>query len=457
VFRFVPDKRQDELLEQKVVDSDLFKWSMDNIKKVISELPQPTSKRTPSTLQQISTGIDQEIADTTALLERSDRAHPLSSFIPSHERWRKERGLASDFSDLDELNTRLAYLKVRSEQVRSTLLTTPFSPEKDFDRGCLGNAVNVYTLFASDVLVTTVDAFDRLPDLCFDLLVIEEASQLRILKLLKVITKVVRGRRHQTAPKILLSGDAQQLPPFVDSFNEVKPDLFGYLDPILLGAVVHLDHRRLLKLRRSETPFDSICNRHKERVARLTTQWRMRPNLARIVNELFYSDEKWIFPPKDKEVDSGRICWKNSVGEHDYRGTSSFNESEVEAVKSIIRSRILGTDDVLVITPYAAQANILRSALPSISVTTIDGCQGIQAPIVIVSFVRFDFSVKHDFVIEPRRMNVALSRASEILCLVGNYQKLTQKLAEADPADFPHLRGLVSIFWSSAPGVFFIE
>ena len=454
VFRFVPHKRLDELIERKVVSSELFEWSIANKKRIESELPEPNFERTPATLQDASIRVDQEIATTTALLQRSNSQTPLSSFIPSHERWRKACGLVSDLCDVDELNTRLGYLEWRSQQIHSSLVKTPYAPAKDFDRGPLRTASNVHALFASDVLVTTVDAFDRLPDIFFDLVVVEEASQLRLLKLLKVFNKVMRGRSDCTAPKILMSGDPQQLPPFIELFNKPDRDLFRYLSPTMLREARSINRLRLRELRAMESPFDSLCKRHgdTERVACLRTQWRMRPNIACVVSSLFYSDEDWWFPPDHLKSDLGRIIWMNSTGHSDALGTSAFNESEVTATKKLINWLKPNIDDVLVITPYAAQVTKLRSGLPwRIKITTIDGCQGIEAPFVIVSFVTLDFSLTHDFVIEPRRMNVALSRASEVLCLVGNYQQLAQNIKQVEPNAFPHMTGLAKFFSRKGP------
>ena len=92
-----------------------------------------------------------------------------------------------------------------------------------------------------------------------------------------------------------------------------------------------------------------------------------------------------------------------------------------------------------IISPYAAQVNLLKEALPDHykgCVHTIDSIQGSEYDIVIFSFVRsFKKSVAEDpavnvgFVADMRRLNVSLSRARCKLIMVGNLKTLTNKNA----------------------------
>src|SRR5262249_3119810 len=144
---------------------------------------------------------------------------------------------------------------------------------------------------------------------------------------------------------------------------------------------------------------------------------------------------------------------------HFQDGSSCYNDVELQVVASLLRT-IPPTFSVLVVSPYAAQVRRLIDLAKGfaaeddrISARTIDGCQGRQADIVIVSFVRLDFKSPKEFIAEPRRLNVALSRARERLYLVGNRRDLLDSLGRA--SDLPHMQGLSAL--SADPDVVSIQ
>ena len=82
---------------------------------------------------------------------------------------------------------------------------------------------------------------------------------------------------------------------------------------------------------------------------------------------------------------------------------------------------------VAILAPYAGQIRLLRAALrlapprlrSKITVSTIDGFQGREADAVVLSTVRSNGSGSLGFVADPRRVNVALTRARRALVVVG--------------------------------------
>jgi superfamily I DNA and/or RNA helicase len=96
--------------------------------------------------------------------------------------------------------------------------------------------------------------------------------------------------------------------------------------------------------------------------------------------------------------------------------TGQFTDCEGER-------RSLSVDDVLVVAPYNAQVNALREALPGHPVGTVDKFQGQEAPIVIYSMTSSsmnDAPRGMDFLYDPHRLNVAISRARALAILVAS-------------------------------------
>jgi uncharacterized protein len=79
--------------------------------------------------------------------------------------------------------------------------------------------------------------------------------------------------------------------------------------------------------------------------------------------------------------------------------------------------------DVLVVTPFNAQVRCLREKLPQgIQVGSVDKFQGMEAPVVIVSLCSSTLEEAPrgaSFLLNPNRLNVAVSRAEALAIVVG--------------------------------------
>ena len=82
-----------------------------------------------------------------------------------------------------------------------------------------------------------------------------------------------------------------------------------------------------------------------------------------------------------------------------------------------------------IITPYDAQKRIIIKNLQktyneinydSLTIDTIDGFQGMERDLIIISLVRSNDDGKIGFVNDPRRINVMLTRAKRGLIVIGN-------------------------------------
>ena len=111
---------------------------------------------------------------------------------------------------------------------------------------------------------------------------------------------------------------------------------------------------------------------------------------------------------------------------------SKFNEGEADMIiKYIKRLKNWGIQDgeIAIISPYNAQVDLLKLALreesPLIEIGTVDGFQGREKLVIIISLVRSNDDFEIGFLKESRRLNVALTRAKCHLVVVCNGEFMT--------------------------------
>ncbi|MPM86934.1 hypothetical protein SDC9_134027 [bioreactor metagenome] len=131
----------------------------------------------------------------------------------------------------------------------------------------------------------------------------------------------------------------------------------------------------------------------------------------------------------------------NNYKEEKNGQNSCYNETEVEVIDKMLKDindscEALGQKkEVAVITFYGAQARLLQKELVSsnkyrnlkLRVGTVDRFQGMEREIVIVSFVRNNNKGDIGFAKDPKRINVALSRAQNLLVIVGCSELFCEK------------------------------
>ena len=246
----------------------------------------------------------------------------------------------------------------------------------------------------------------------FDLVIIDEAARSTPPELLIPILR---------AKKVILIGDHYQLPPSVSDY--LRDDV-EFLDSLTLEFLEKSFFERI---------FEQIPAEHK---AMLTEQFRMPPEVGNLISELFYHGQlkNGIIKSKDNFVSPETIKWIDVVGVNRKDGTSRYNIEEISAIHNLlldIAKKIPKgkKKEVAVITPYTAQKENLRKMIKKveeqigthklqIKCGTVDSFQGQEADIVIYSCVRTDGNLS--FLIDKRRLNVALSRVRENLFIVGH-------------------------------------
>jgi len=253
----------------------------------------------------------------------------------------------------------------------------------------------------------------------FDLLVVDEAGQMSLANLLVMA---------RCAKTILLVGDQQQLaqPSQADHPGESGLSCLEYL---MQGAHV--------------VPGD--------RGVFLSTSWRMEPSLTAMVSELFYDGRLKANPVN--VVNAIRWCqpFISASGQPmprqgllfepvEHNGCSVVCEAEIDRIEQIVdallngsycnaeaggeKHGVLGPEQILVTAPYNVQVNRLQQRLGQRArVGTVDKFQGQEAPVAIHSLTASDGDEAPrglGFLLEPNRLNVAISRAQCLSIVVGS-------------------------------------
>ena len=236
--------------------------------------------------------------------------------------------------------------------------------------------------------------------------------------------------------RVILAGDHCQLPPTVKSYEALKAGL-------------------------GKTLMERIVENKPEVVTLLKMQYRMNEEIMRFSSDWFYNNQvesapdvkyrsildldipmSWIDTSQfDFPEDSGISFKEEFVGESFGR----INKAEAELTmlalqqyfEKIGKERILNERiDVGVISPYRAQVQYLRQQLKKreffkpyrglISVNTVDGFQGQERDVIMISLVRSNDDGQIGFLRDLRRMNVAITRARMKLIILGDASTLTR-------------------------------
>jgi superfamily I DNA and/or RNA helicase len=105
---------------------------------------------------------------------------------------------------------------------------------------------------------------------------------------------------------------------------------------------------------------------------------------------------------------------------------SIINEIEAEIAIKLANDYLkigLTEDDIGIISPYADQVKIIQEKTP-VEVKTVDGFQGREKEIIIISTVRSNENGNIGFLRDLRRLNVAITRAKRKLIIIGNINTL---------------------------------
>lgn len=313
-------------------------------------------------------------------------------------RGKRKRGSESFHQQLDRLKSRATELEVR---------------------------INAELFQEARVIACTLTgAANRVLDgMKFTTLFIDEAAQALEAACWIPIRKVSR---------VIFAGDHQQLPPTVKSIAALKAGL-------------------------GKTLMERIVENKPEVVTLLQVQYRMNDKIMQFSSREFYGGKLQTAPEiKFRGIldYDNPMSWYNTddlpdeiESKEEFVGESfgRINKAETELTLQhlelyygrIGKQRILDERiDVGIISPYRAQVQLLRRMIKKreffkpfrhlISVNTVDGFQGQERDVIILSLVRSNDEGQIGFLRDLRRMNVAITRARMKLIILGSVDTLTK-------------------------------
>ena len=266
------------------------------------------------------------------------------------------------------------------------------------------------------------------------------------------------------ASRVILAGDHCQLPPTVKSIAALRAGL-------------------------GKTLMDRIAENKPEVVTLLKIQYRMNDEIMRFSSDWFYggkvesapqikyrsvldydhpitwidtgegSEERRVKSEEfnsssddasegsEEQENSSLFTHHSSLYKEQFVGESFGRINKAEAELTLLtlaeyftkigKQRVLNDSiDVGIISPYRAQVQYLKKLIKKyeffkpyrrlISVNTVDGFQGQERDVILISLVRSNDEGQIGFLKDLRRMNVAMTRARMKLIILGNKETMTQ-------------------------------
>ena len=231
----------------------------------------------------------------------------------------------------------------------------------------------------------------------------------------------------EKANRVILAGDYHQLPPTIKCIEAQREGL-------------------------DVTLMERVSSKWDNSKAMLDIQYRMHPDIMTFSSEWFYNGRLRAFKGLEERVIipyDYTVVWYNTAGcnfteQQKVNSTSIFNKEEAlilinklesyvskVGIERIVEERI----DFGIITPYKLQVNYLRLLIKNntvlrrirkyISVNSVDGFQGQEKDVILISMVRSNTEMNIGFLSDLRRMNVAMTRARMKLIMVGDINTLS--------------------------------
>lgn len=266
-------------------------------------------------------------------------------------------------------------------------------------------------LQTADVFIGTPTSIgDRsIREKTFDLLVFDEATQ---------ATEPLSWIPIARTNKVVMAGDHFQLPPTVRSKEAESRGL---------GVTLF------------ERYFEILSPDYKQLIER---QYRMHEKIMGFSSKIFYNDKLVAdesvrlkvladLPGVRRTADTeSPLLFLDTAGKGyeeklEEGSQSRYNPEEAELVLAELRKHLeLGVPpaEIAVISAYSAQVRLLvsKNPDPQVEIDSVDGFQGREKELVIVSLVRSNMEGEMGFLADTRRMNVAMTRARKRLVVIGD-------------------------------------
>ncbi|EDO45106.1 predicted protein, partial [Nematostella vectensis] len=241
--------------------------------------------------------------------------------------------------------------------------------------------------------------------------------------------------------QIILAGDPFQLGPVLRSPVAISYGLnVSLLERLMSGLLYARDETRFV----DHGCYDPLL------VTKLVNNYRSHPSLLRLPSALFYHSELRVCAERTMREQLSQwemlptqgtpLVFHGLKGEDMREGNSPSWFNPVEAVQVVRYVQALKNSatcpiklaDLGIITPYKKQVEKIRLLLSrvgidEVKVGSVEEFQGQERPAIIISTVRsteamvgFDVAHTIGFLDNPKRFNVAVTRAQSLLVVVGN-------------------------------------
>jgi hypothetical protein len=262
----------------------------------------------------------------------------------------------------------------------------------------------------------------------FDLLVVDEASMMRLPEL------ILSGSFLSKSSQILVAGDHRQLPP-IQAHNWEKEDrrtleemasFLSAMDFLRLLRQEDLGIERISCKHTADIPAERLCESHRchSVVAEFLREWVYEKDKID-----FRSDQKQTLAASQPKTDGLKVVLEPEnvfvLIVHDEAESFQSNLVEASIVEALVRN--VKSEGIGVITPHNAQKGLLKNMLSeccqNARVDTVERYQGGEADFIIISSTVSDpdyVRSESDFLLNLNRINVAISRMKKKLVIIAS-------------------------------------
>jgi len=320
---------------------------------------------------------------------------------------------------IKSLENEIQFKSSEEDKLRKDMENIQFTIEqKKEERISLLNSIDDDILAKSKLIAATVisSAKPVLDNVIFDVMLMDEASQVASYESLIPLLK---------CKKFILVGDDKQLQP-IEKSNLLKE----------------------LKL----SIFNRLKDKYPENSSFLDTQYRMNKMIADMASNLFYDGKLKTFAGIADQTLEYQLDTETRIiinpktpltfidtdeAEYYENGIEGGCENTLEAklvihIVNALLDNNVKPSEIGVITPYKKHKSAIIKLLDNttVEVNTVDGFQGREKEVIIMSFCKSKIGrlgkFSRNFIEDPTRLNVAITRARKKLVIIGNSKTLEQ-------------------------------
>ncbi|MFC1759632.1 AAA domain-containing protein [Planctomycetota bacterium] len=335
------------------------------------------------------------------------REYSLDVMVENHENMRWVRELLNDADSLYRKSAR--YTRAKPGRGAKQEMRREAKYMKQEARKLERQAVKDVLDQADVICATTTFDTDILDGRFFETAVIDEACQ---------STEPGCWQPVLFANRIIFAGDHQQLPPTVISTEAARE---GFAFSMLENLVEKFGDAITTQLNVQYRMHDHIMD-FSSREFYDGTLIAHESVAGHLLKDLDLAEADVLADTAVTFVDSAGANWDEEI-EPD--GHSKRNPEEADFIVGKTKRLLqigVRPEDMAVIAPYAAQVRLLRERMDcrDIEIDTVDGFQGREKEVVLISMVRSNTEGEIGFLSDRRRMNVAMTRARRKLFVVGD-------------------------------------